>query len=83
MLHTRFCRFGADLHARWVLINKISASELTRKFIKSASLVGVSLYMPISTAIVSTWVFFSTHKLMVVVRLINVLHLFEKTKMKF
>ncbi len=36
----RFCTFGADLYAQSVLINKNSASELTRKFIKSAGLVG-------------------------------------------
>ena len=35
-----FAHFGADLHARSVLINKISASELRRKLIKSALLVG-------------------------------------------
>ena len=39
-LHTRFCTFGTNLHAQSVLINKISASELSRKFIKSALLVG-------------------------------------------
>ncbi len=32
--------FGAYLHARSVLINKISAAELSRKLIKSALLVG-------------------------------------------
>ena len=32
--------FGADLYAKSVLINKISASELSRKFTKSALLVG-------------------------------------------
>ena len=37
---TCFCMFGADLYAQSVLVNKISASELTRKFIKSALLVG-------------------------------------------
>ncbi len=30
--YTFFARFGADLYAQSVLINKISASELTRKF---------------------------------------------------
>ena len=30
-----FARFGADLHAQSVLVSKISASELRRKFIKS------------------------------------------------
>ena len=42
MLHARFCMLGADLHAQLVLINKISASELSRKFIKGALLVGQS-----------------------------------------
>ncbi len=40
MLHTHFCMFGADLYAQPVLINKTSASELSRKFIKSVLLVG-------------------------------------------
>ena len=40
MLSTRFRTFRTNLHAQSVLINKISASELTRKFIKSALLVG-------------------------------------------
>ncbi len=35
-----FARLGVDLHAQSVLINKISASELSRKFIKSVLLVG-------------------------------------------
>ncbi len=35
-----FARLGADLHAQSVLIDKISASELTRTFIGSALLVG-------------------------------------------
>ena len=35
-----FAMFGADLHAQSVIIDKISVSELRRKFIKSASLVG-------------------------------------------
>ncbi len=39
-LHACFCIFGADLHAQSVLVNKISASELSRKFIKSALFVG-------------------------------------------
>ncbi len=39
-LHTCFCTFGADSYAQSVLINKISASELSRNFIKSALLVG-------------------------------------------
>ncbi len=37
---TRFCTFGANLYAQSVLINKISASKLSRKFIKSVLLVG-------------------------------------------
>ncbi len=32
--------FRADLHAPSVIINKISASELSRKFTKSAGVVG-------------------------------------------
>ncbi len=36
--HERFCTSGTDLHAQSVLVNKISASELRRKFIKSALL---------------------------------------------
>ncbi len=39
-LHTRFCTFGTELHAQSVLINKISALEFSRKFLKSALLVG-------------------------------------------
>ena len=35
-----FARLAPDLHARSVLISKISASELSRKFVKSALLVG-------------------------------------------
>ncbi len=38
--HTVFARFGADWHAQAVIISKIFASELRRKFIKSALLVG-------------------------------------------
>ncbi len=38
-LRTRFfCTSGADSYAQLVLINKISASELSRKFIKGALL---------------------------------------------
>ncbi len=37
---TRLCTFAADLHAQSVIINKVSASELRRKFIESALLVG-------------------------------------------
>ncbi len=44
-LHTRFCTLGADLHAQSALSNKIFASELTRKFIKSALLVGLVLFL--------------------------------------
>ncbi len=39
-MHTHFCTFGTDSYAQSVLINNISASELSRKFIKSALLVG-------------------------------------------
>ncbi len=40
-LHARFfCTFGTDLYAQSVLTNKISASELSRKFIKGPLLVG-------------------------------------------
>ncbi len=39
-LHIHFCTFGADLYAQLVLINKISTSELTQKFIRSVFLVG-------------------------------------------
>ncbi len=35
-----FCTLGADLHAQSVLVNKISASELSRKLIETALLVG-------------------------------------------
>ena len=38
--HTYFRTFRADLYAQSVLINMISAAELSRKFIKSALLVG-------------------------------------------
>ncbi len=39
-LHPHFCTFGINLCAQAVLINKISASEISSKFIKSALLVG-------------------------------------------
>ncbi len=39
-LHTRFSTFGNDLCDQSVLINKITASELSRKSVKSALLVG-------------------------------------------
>ncbi len=38
---TFFCMFDADLHAQTVRSDKISASELSPKFIKSVLLVGV------------------------------------------
>ncbi len=38
--HKFFARLGTDLHAQSMLSNRISASELGRKFIKSALLVG-------------------------------------------
>ncbi len=39
-MNTNFCTFGSDLHAQSVLINKISASELSQKFIKGVLSVG-------------------------------------------
>ncbi len=39
-----FATFGPDLHAQSVLSNKISASELSRKFVKSTLLVGLQHY---------------------------------------
>ncbi len=39
-IRIRFGTFGTDLYAQSVLINKISALELSRKFNKSALLVG-------------------------------------------
>ena len=42
-MHTLFCTFGTDLYAQSALVNKISASELSRKFIRSALLVGNAL----------------------------------------
>ncbi len=44
MLHSRFCMFGTDLYAQSALINKISASEFTRKVIKGALLVGDAFF---------------------------------------
>ncbi len=41
-LHTHLHTFGTNLYAQSVLINKISSSELSWKFIKSALLVGYS-----------------------------------------
>ncbi len=38
--YTFFACFRADLYAQSVIINKVSASELRRKIIKSALLVG-------------------------------------------
>ncbi len=46
-LHTCFCTFGADSYAQSALINKISALELRRKFIKDPSLVGISLNLKV------------------------------------
>ena len=40
--HACFARLSGNLYAQSVLSNKISASELTRKFIKGALLVGSS-----------------------------------------
>ncbi len=39
-LSWNFCTFGTDLHAQLVLIDKVYASELSRKFIKKVMLVG-------------------------------------------
>ncbi len=39
-LRTCFCTFDTHLHAQSVFINKLSASELSRKFIESVLLVG-------------------------------------------
>ena len=39
-----FCTFGTNLYTQSVLINKISASELSQKFIKRALLVGYTQY---------------------------------------
>ncbi len=39
-MHIAYYTFGANLHAQLVLINKVYALELSRKFIKSALLVG-------------------------------------------
>ncbi len=41
--YTLLPRLGADSHAPSVLSNKISASEIRRKFVKSALLVGLPL----------------------------------------
>ncbi len=51
-----FARFGADLYVQSVLIDKICASELSRKFIESVLLVGsvlpqLSLVLGCSTAL--------------------------------
>ncbi len=57
-LRTRifFARLGADSHAQWVLSNeKFLASELRRKFVKGALLVGM-----VQLAVESTLIFFSS-----------------------
>ncbi len=46
---------GADMCGQSVLINKISASELSRKFIKSALLVGMDYYYDTHTHLVASW----------------------------
>ncbi len=43
-LHSCFCTFGSHLYAQSVLINKISALELSRRFIKGALLVGSAIF---------------------------------------
>ncbi len=49
-LRTYFCTFRADSYARSVIINKISASELSRKFAKSALLVGTTRAPPLKAS---------------------------------
>ncbi len=44
ILDTQILHFCAISAAQSVIINKISASELSRKFIKSALLVGLTIY---------------------------------------
>ncbi len=57
--HTCFCTFGADFLAQPVLINKTSASEFSRKFIKVALLVGYySLLLRYIEFSVDKWEFF-------------------------
>ncbi len=74
-LHTNFCTFAVDLYAQLVLINKISASELSRKFIKSKLLVGY-LLLPIDLRVTCVflslrWGFTTNTMLMVGTKSIN------------
>ena len=48
-----FARLAPILYAQSVLSNKISASELSRKFIKSALLVGIEI--PLHFFLPLTW----------------------------
>ncbi len=60
--------FDADLYAQSVLINKISASELSREFAKSALLVGdagISFFLLLLTTLCSISFLFS-HSLSIV-----------------
>ena len=43
-LHTCFCMFGTDWYTQSVLINKISASEFSQKFIERALFVGYTFF---------------------------------------
>ena len=47
MFHHVSLTFGSDLHAQSGLANEISASELSRKFVKGALLVGSPLTHPL------------------------------------
>ncbi len=46
-----FARLPAGLRAQWVLINKISASELSRKFIKECVVGWVLVYFSLSLSL--------------------------------
>ncbi len=50
-----FCTFGANFYAQSVLISKISASEISRKFIKSAIVGWVGLTVPVSVQLFSAF----------------------------
>ncbi len=52
--HALFRTFGTDLHAQSVLSNKISASELRRKFIKSILLVGYLLFSRLKRRLINS-----------------------------
>ena len=53
-IYTRFCTFGTNLYAQSVLVIKISASELSQKFIKVALLVGYMSWQTPATAHIPT-----------------------------